>query len=300
MKITVWESIRLGSSWRTLVGQEAGGPPGFPGHTRDVALPEPGPPVRPRHTFSPGPQYPALQGGRRDHTVPQARLPLSCPVCEAEYPAVQGGVPGRGPAPRPHAADGRGPVRGLRPSTPAGRLALPASGRATGTPGWRSRGPALSHRTRAQVPGPPASPCPDVRPQLVSVSSLHAFGWHPSGVTAPPPALRSPPAQRVLEKRQGHGTDRRAFSLPGPVSPRSQSPPGQRQACCASVSPGSLPTPPRHGIRWVREGVSPAYRRMDRQTDRGSDGWRVDCKAGESQQSREAKPSWFLLWLLLI
>lgn len=210
MKIAVWESIRLDSSWRMLVGQEAGGPPGFSSHTRDVALPEPGPPGA-RPTFSPGPQCPALQGGRPDQTVPQARLPLSCPVWEAEYPAVQGGMPARSPALRPHAADGRGPRRGLRPSTPHRQAGAAGQGAGNMDPGVEVKGAGSEPEDQGPAPRPPRPPrCPDVRPQLVSVSSLHAFGWHPSGVTAPPPALRGPPAQRVLEQRQGHGTDGRA------------------------------------------------------------------------------------------
>lgn len=68
MKIAVWESIRLDSSWRMLVGQEAGSPPGFPSHTRDVALPEPG-------RLSPlDPSVPLSRAGAR---IRQSRRPAS-------------------------------------------------------------------------------------------------------------------------------------------------------------------------------------------------------------------------------
>ena len=191
------------------MGQEAWGPPRFPGHTRDAALPEPGTPVRPRPALFPGPQCPALQGRRPDQTVPQARLPLSCPVWEAErgVPGCARGRAGLRSCPASIPSGGVGPWEG-RPAAGgctlphlAGRLALRARGQATRTPGWRSRGPALSQRTRAQVPGTNPSPGPDLQPRLVSVFSLHAFGWHPSVVgrrssvvKAPPPALRGPPA----------------------------------------------------------------------------------------------------------
>lgn len=131
----------------------------------------------------------------------------------------------------------------------AGRLALRARGQATRTPGWRSRGPALSQRTRAQVPGTNPRRGPDLQPRLVSVSSLHAFGWHPLVVGRQGSSTSSQGPSRSLGPRTApgtqHGPQSFLINLAG-LSPRPE-PPGQRQACCASVSPGSLSPPPATG-----------------------------------------------------
>lgn len=161
---------------------------------------------------------------------------------------------------------------GLHPSTPRRQAGAVGQGPGNTDPGWRSRGPALSQRTRAQVAGTrphhPPGPAAQAGQRLQPPRLQRAAFWV---VTSPPPALRGPPAQRALEQRQGPSTGRRALSLTGPVSPQGQSPRAAPGLPCLCVTRVPAPPPPQDLLGWG--WGSPTDRRMDRQMAGTAGGW---------------------------